>query len=345
MKLSMKLPFLQLESVTAVSKLNGWIAKFSFTKEVVTQEVLDEIFESYDGNIDKYLEVYTVLLKNIVDNRKVELYQRLSQDIEQISMDLQPEEGSQVDARISKMLNYLDTKARLPDIESLKTNLRELVAKIRSQRLLILPQEDDHETTEMVFNTLSNSDIQFSATLDAVLEMCQELLDAGLIEESMATKMRRAKDKVVNTITKFSLKDKEMSEKLNEKFNRFLGDYKENRKVATYDKLVKDTFNLSRMLKSLIGSGIVALLVPGGVQAKLVSAIIFLLIRFAKDRRTEDKHKKVIVADLKFEKTVLEEKIRDADTKGDTKSKYKLMRINNEVSRAIDRITYGLAQN
>jgi hypothetical protein len=206
------------------------------------------------------------------------------------------------------------------------------------------PSDIESSDLEMMFD--NNSDIHFAAVVDAMLEMCQELTDGTVQLEG--ARMRKAVDAVATKVTRFTMKDREVSTRFNEKFNRFLQDYRENKRVATYDKIVQETFNLSAMLKTLLtasltGAG-VALLVPGGVSVGIVTAVLTVLTKFALDKRTQDKHRKLVLADLKFEKQILQEKIKDAESKGDMDAKYKLMRTENQVSRAIDRVTFGLAQ-
>jgi hypothetical protein len=349
MKTSIQLPVLRLESVEAVARANGYIEVYSKDSEILTVDALDKIFDEYDGNVLKYLELASTLVQHVVRNSVFDLYEPVADKVQGLLVYLQPEEITSAINTLMGILRYVDSLPSNSSNKYLQTEFRLFLdqQKLRSGTPV---KQDDSVSMETLFNGMTGTDIHFSALLDAMLEMCQEFKEEALkheqalLTESLATTVRKVKDKVTNTVVRWTMADKEMSERLNEKFNRYLGDYKDSKKLNAYDKIVKNTFNLSKLLKNLIGSSIIALFIPGGIQVKLVSSVIMLLIKFGLDKRSEDKHKQIILGDLKFEKTVLEEKLKDAETKGDTKAKYQLMRVSNEVARAVDRIQYGLAQ-
>jgi hypothetical protein len=143
-------------------------------------------------------------------------------------------------------------------------------------------------------------------------------------------------------VVKFTLADKEMSERINDKFNRYIKIFKDSKRDAAYDTAVKNAINLSRMLRNLIGSFIVGLLIPGGISVKIVGAVIAILLKVSHDKRSDSKYKNLVFNDLKFEIQIVKEKIRDAETRGDIKAKYKLMRIENQLGRAMNKLQYGI---
>lgn len=341
---SLGLPFTFLESVESVSRLNDYIRTYSDKSKVLTPEEVRNVFAEYDGNIFKYLQVAYAMVQNMVARKSRDCAGTLFESVRDILDSIQPEEIQPAVNGLTKIIQYLADQPSVPNWNDYAQDFRNLRSSLYAKSMKA-PSDTSASQLEGMFDMNSGADIQFAAVLDAMLEVCNETFGDILQTESAGAVVRKIKDKATTAVTKFTLRDKEMSEQLNEKFNRYLQEYKENRKVATYDKIVKDSFNLSRMLKTLIGSSIVALLVPGGVQAKVVAAVLTILAKFALDKRTQDKHKKVVLADLKFERTVLQEKIKDADSKGDTAAKYQLMRTENEISRAIDRVTMGLANN
>jgi len=192
-----------------------------------------------------------------------------------------------------------------------------------------------------------DQDLKLEALIDSLIETIQESIiieeiDEAQLNENIAQTFRKAKDKVSKTLVKFTLAEKQMAERLNEKFNRFIKLHRESKRNATYDTVVKRTIDLSRMLKNLIRSFIIGLLIPGGIPVKIISTILAILVQTAIDKRTDAKYKNLIFNDLKFELRVVQEKIKDAEARGDIKAKYKLMRIENQIGRAMDRIQYNI---
>mgnify|MGYP001220158912 FL=1 len=195
--------------------------------------------------------------------------------------------------------------------------------------------------------TESDNDIKTEALIESFIELIEESglvldIEETQLNEGAAQTLRKIKDKVSQAVVKVTLAEKQLYERINEKFNRYIKLYREGKRNATYDSIVKRSIDLSRILKSLIRSIVVGILVPGGVQIKLVSAIIAIIIQTALDKRTDKKYKNLIFNDLKFELKIVQEKIKDAEARGDIKSKYKLMRIENQIGRAMDRIKYNI---
>jgi len=178
-------------------------------------------------------------------------------------------------------------------------------------------------------------------TLTEILEEANSQL-SGPINEGVGSVMRKASDAMSKAAVKVTLADRQLSERINDKFNRYLKLYRESKRNAAYDTVVKRAIDLSRILKNVIMSSIVGLLVPGTAAVKLVSAIIAILVKTAIDKRTDAKYKNLIFNDLKLELKIVQEKIKDADARGDIKAKYKLMRIENELGRAMNRIQFNL---
>lgn len=199
-------------------------------------------------------------------------------------------------------------------------------------------------------NKPMDSDLALEAMIMSLTETLQEYIAENTdlpvplnsMNEGVAQTARKVKDSVSKAVVKFTLADKQMSERLNEKFNKFLQMFRDTKRDAAYDSVVKNAINLSRMLKNLIGSFIIGLLIPGGIPVKIVSAVLAILVKTAMDKRADSKYKNLIFNDLKFEISVVKEKIRDAETRGDIKAKYKLMRIENQLGRAMNRIQYNI---
>lgn len=102
-----------------------------------------------------------------------------------------------------------------------------------------------------------------------------------------------------------------------------------NRKHA---EMVGEALRISHEIKRLLGSIGIGFLTKGywGVMAWIISVVI--------DRYTDRKDRAVLVADLKDEIEIVEEKISMAERNGDDKSKIELIRLRQKMTREYERI-------
>lgn len=341
--------FIDRNYVNAISHANALMGT-CVDDGVISFEDITKVISELDTNIEKSLDLLFVALKYGVRNYNMILVTQI----------------------INKLTTMADQMSSLSDLNKAISMIASLVIYVNTQQMTSTAKDGilrdlgllnirfvgkKSNITSPVADELelSDADIRLSALISSMIELVGEesalissMIESGdepekLIQtESVKNVIRHGTEKVTNTIVKFSLAEKQMSDRLNEKFNRFLSNYKADRKATSYDKIVKNSMDLSRMLKNLLTSSIVALLVPGGVPIKIIAGSLALLIQFARNKRTDNKYKGVIINDLKFEMKVVQEKIKDAESKGDNKAKYKLMRIENQIGRAIDRINFNL---
>lgn len=338
---NIRLPIIRLETVELVSMLNDYIKQLISNEVIITEELMDEIFQKYKGTQTlKFFETAISALRNAIRNSRFDLYPIIENRIRVLHEYLTSQERISAISLLRSVKDDIQRSTSVERRDGLESMVDDIIKTIKSPQTILstTPSQDDH----------IHPDMRFSAVLDSMIELVGELQqqENGILEESVkrkiGTAVRRTRDKVTSTIVRYSLREKEMSERLNEKFNRFIKEYRDNKKLVSYDKIVKDSINLSRMLRNLVGSSIFALLIPGGIPVKMVTAILSLLVKFAWDKRTDEKHKRIILNDLKFEQRIIQEKIRDAESRADIKAKYKLMRTENEIARAIDRIKFNI---
>ncbi len=86
-----------------------------------------------------------------------------------------------------------------------------------------------------------------------------------------------------------------------------------------------------KVLRTAVVSGSIALFSPA-------AAAIHLIVTIALDKRTDRRIKDALISDLEHELRVIQEKIRDADSSGDKKAKYQLMRLESKLEKEIARI-------
>lgn len=104
-----------------------------------------------------------------------------------------------------------------------------------------------------------------------------------------------------------------------------------NRRNRKHSELVGESLRISRELKRLLRTGAIAIVSPA-------AAVITFLVSVAIDKHTDRKDKAVIVADLKDEIEIIEEKISMAERNGDDKAKVDLIRFRQKLYREYERI-------
>ncbi|MEI2419563.1 hypothetical protein V6O07_04760, partial [Arthrospira platensis SPKY2] len=101
------------------------------------------------------------------------------------------------------------------------------------------------------------------------------------------------------------------------------------------DKHVKQMpIKLSKIIKSAVAVGAAWAINPaiGAVTA---------IAGFAVSKKMDAREKDRLISEIKEELLIVEEKIKDADSNGDKKQKYQLIRLKNSLERSIKRIQYG----
>ena len=337
------IPLTNEVGVVLINHLYNYMEEYRSDKKILTIDTINEIYkEDMSKNPYKYFELSIVLLSHIYRNSLRLLYPIIRDKILEVK-DL-INNITELDSSIyiiNKLISEIENNKHIT-IDNLSMFLRDIKLEFRKKISDMKIQKDSLTETQL-------SDLRYISTVKAMTEVCSEIMNAckelDIQNETVGSTIRNVKEKIESKIIKYSLADKDISERLNEKFNRFISEYKDTKKSESYDTIVKDSINLSSMLKSLITSSIIAIFIPGGIQVKLVAAVVLLLLKFSINKRTELKHKQIILNDLKLELRIIQEKIRDAESKGDNKSKYKLLRIENELTRAIERIVYNLPKN
>lgn len=191
------------------------------------------------------------------------------------------------------------------------------------------------ESTNFEYSILM--ELGMDDVFDAILEVTnysETLLENGVLNENFTSVKVAAKEK----FRRANQKQKRISRGVDNKFQRVLDDYRRSKKDDTQDSIIKSTFKVSKLLKSAIAAiGVFAIPNIGPALA-----LIGVITKFAINAKTKGKYKQALLNDLKAELKIVNEKRSDADRKGDDKAKYKLMRLENELERSIDKIKYNI---
>lgn len=164
----------------------------------------------------------------------------------------------------------------------------------------------------------------------------QIILQEESITKHVENGVRKGVHAVRNAIPNESpvKKAERASEPLDNAVNSVIDTVRKTMKGDTQRKIVdgKYRFKLTRIIGKCIAYGALGVLVHPAVAA------IAFLGKMAFDKHIDHGERKKIVADLEDEKEICEEKIKDAENKGDNENKYKLMRIRKSLDREIVRI-------
>lgn len=151
-----------------------------------------------------------------------------------------------------------------------------------------------------------------------------ELLD----EASIRDVARNVKNKVVQA-------DKAVSSKIDNTVDSIKASAKKLLMPDAKEDLIKDTMPpLSKLIKQAVAVGAAWAINP-------VLGAITAVVAVALSRKVKRNARRQLLAELREELELVEEKIKDAESKGDNKNKYQLMRLRNKLKTSIEKIKYG----
>lgn len=125
--------------------------------------------------------------------------------------------------------------------------------------------------------------------------------------------------------------DKATSEKLHNIVNKIKTNYTEARKEESTEKVLAKTWPIKRQLRRIIKATAVSIFNPG---LGLLTYIALSLI----DRKLDKSQRAEYIGDLKLDIRLLDDKIAEAESKGDNKAKVQLIREKDKLERALEKL-------
>lgn len=143
-----------------------------------------------------------------------------------------------------------------------------------------------------------------------------------------------------NIIKDAKMKTKQVVQKVERKaqamdkwFNDTLKEIRNNNRNARRDEIVENNYpKLSKMIKRAIALGAIATVLDPTLAA--ISVVVGYTIK----KKGDFKEKRRLLSELNKELEIVEAKIQDAESSGDRKEKYQLMRLRQKLKTGIDRV-------
>ena len=201
---------------------------------------------------------------------------------------------------------WITTKENL---EEAKENLEYRKSQLRND------DEDINESVRVVE--------MFLKEYNQLTEEQKILLEYESLEESLDIKKKAQ-------IIKKTVNDKQ--DAMDKWFNDTLKSLRQKNRDNARDALVEDRVpKLSKMVRRAVTIG-------AGWAIHPAIAAITVVVQYALSKKTQVEERKKLLSELKREKEIVEEKIRDSDSSGDKKQKYQLMRLKYKLDTDIDRL-------
>ena len=228
-------------------------------------------------------------------------------------------------------------------------------------------EEYDNALTEAFINIIENSDYTEEAlqsgfisamnrdiaTMEDASIIRKKVTDAGKAVKKAITgapnpkTMRSKFDKKVNT-AKGVLSP--IAKKIRDTVEELIGDEAERREIIK-GGIQRKLLKIRRIFLKLISlyalkNALFAMVVPGGLILRIVTylgtlgALTYTAFKTVADSSGSNT-RSAIIGELELELKITREKIEDAKSKGDTKAKYELMRIENKIEEEIFRVKYN----
>lgn len=172
-----------------------------------------------------------------------------------------------------------------------------------------------------------NEDVQvidlFLKEYSQLTEQQKILLEYESLDEALDVKKKAQ-------IVKKAITDKQ--DGMDKWFDDTLKSLRQKNKDNARDALVEDRVpKLSKMIKR-------AVVIGAGWAISPAIAAITVVVQYALSKKTQVEERKRLLSELKREKEIVDEKIRDSDSSGDKKEKYQLMRLKYKLDTDIDRL-------
>lgn len=218
-----------------------------------------------------------------------------------------------IESHISK---EKDSKKR-NEMEKIKRDLENGLKKLENKkdRLTDYKNRDTSVAKEIMDESLMSECVEFINLYEANIDL---FLNEGT---SVKEKAVLAKDKINKT-----------ENKIDEKFEKLIKDAKQALIAQDRDALIKSSPpKLSKLIRASAVLG-----VAKAINPTIAAVGVFTSAILRKKLKANEKAK--ILKELNMELEMVEEKIKDADSSGDKKKKYELMRLKNKLETDRDRI-------
>ena len=169
---------------------------------------------------------------------------------------------------------------------------------------------------------------------EEVVTLIRKYDDEDFLSEDFLTENGSRVAIAKNTISKVKRANKVASDKVDTVFDRLIKDTRKAIIGQSREEIIINRIKVSTIIKKAILTGTSFYINPA---LGLLTTFVQLCVR----GRLKIREKNRILADLKAELEICEEKIRDAEADNDRKKKYELMRVRREIQRSIEKIRYA----
>jgi hypothetical protein len=173
---------------------------------------------------------------------------------------------------------------------------------------------------------------QYQESIDQMILMCLEsggFPELELLDESKARHLAR------QFHSKIDRADRKSSGAIDSVADPVLDGGKKNEVKKIRQDILEGRLKVSTLFKRALSYALIHF--TFGPQAAAISAIVWLTRKgWVKKRQKEE-----MLAELKSELEIINEKIKDAESDNDKKKKYQYIRLRREIQRNIDRIRYN----
>jgi hypothetical protein len=160
-----------------------------------------------------------------------------------------------------------------------------------------------------------------------------------LIDEggNLMNTVKLVKEKLKNTMTKLTTKEKAICSEIDNRFDIFVRDFQRSMSLEKRENVIKGKVapSLTKMVKLAAAGTVGALFAP-------VATALTILVGYAVSKKATIKEKQYILDELKVQQKIIERKINQAEMKGDDKALEELYRLQARYEKEYKRIKYNI---
>lgn len=261
-------------------------------------------------------------------------------------------------AKITNEINFVKEKLDKEEDDDRKKDLKHTLERLEDQKRKMNnyfeeitsyhhDDKDEDENKDDDFNfdesvKLSSYDLELLEHTNPD-EYAEYLIETGLI--ALHKEGFELSENIVGTLRHHAKNIKDKTDSANNKTTKAIDDTEDmisgdKSEVKEKEEVRKQVLNgkmsLSRKIKYLIKIGVPTFLL--GPIAGLLTGVVLL----ARRGKMSIQERRRMIHELDAELEIIDEKIKDADSKGDLKLKYRLMRLKKEVQLTSDKLKWGI---
>jgi hypothetical protein len=294
-----------------------------YVDKTVSKEEKNKDYNTYLYGTEAHLEFNLKILRHIIEYQKGRLSHASTQVVKENIGDMAPD-----------IIYAEETLEELPVLKKKALNKF-------AYHFTEFAMDDSDDISVESFNNMVSASIEFDRLVEKEEILTEAVMDkargAAIRGDELARKAANRLRRSGNDVKRVKNVAKRIPGHFDNLINSTFGEIKKMDENERRKRIIEGGFKVK--LFKIIRNGV--LLGAAWAVGPAVAAIA-IIVHLLMDKRLDNRARQDLTDDLKDELRIVQEKIKDAEGKGDNRKKYQLMRIENALKRDVDKVQYRL---